>query len=141
MTENFNPQKRISYKEQVSRSIAWGHYFIFVNIILACLIGFTYVYAAPPTSSLISFFYLIITWLGHMSFLTVVCYLVIFFPLAFMGHFRYYRVLCVLIAVILHTILLFDIKIYLLVKIHLGLPSLNLIVRELDFGTATNKKL
>lgn len=138
MTENFNPQKRISYKEQVSRSIAWGHYFIFVNIILACLIGFTYVYAAPPTSSLISFFYLIITWLGHMSFLTVVCYLVIFFPLAFMGHFRYYRVLCVLIAVILHTILLFDIKIYLLVKIHLGLPSLNLIVRELDFDTGLN---
>lgn len=138
MTENFNPQKRISYKEQVSRSITWGHYFIFVNIILACLIGFSYVYAAPPTSSLLSFCYLIITWLGHMSFLTVVCYLVIFFPLAFMGHFSYYRVLCVLIAVILHTILLFDIKIYLLVKIHLGLPSINLIVRELDFDTGLN---
>ena len=107
MSENLNPLKRLSYKEQVSRSITWGHYFIFVNILLACLLGFSYVYAAPPTNNLLSFFYLIVTWLGHMSFLTVVVYLVVFFPLAFIGNFRYYRVLCVLIAVIAHTILLF----------------------------------
>ena len=138
MSENLNPLKRLSYKEQVSRSITWGHYFIFVNILLACLLGFSYVYAAPPTNNLLSFFYLIVTWLGHMSFLTVVVYLVVFFPLAFIGNFRYYRVLCVVIAVIAHTILLFDIKIYLLVKVHLSITAINLIVRELDFDTGLN---
>lgn len=138
MSENFNPLKRFSYKEQVSRAITWGHYFIFINILLACLLGFSYVYAAPPTTSFLSFFYLIVSWLGHMSFLTVVVYLVIFFPLAFIGNFRYYRVLCVCIAVIMHTILLFDIKIYLLVKVHLSMTAINLIVRELDFDTGLN---
>lgn len=138
MGENLNPLKRISYKEQVSRSITWGHYFIFINILLACLLGFSYVYAAPPTTSLLSFFYLLVSWLGHMSFLTVVIYLVLFFPLAFIGNFRYYRVLCVVIAVIAHTILLFDIKIYLMVKVHLSMTAINLIVRELDFDTGLN---
>ena len=138
MSENLNPLKRLSYKEQVSRSITWGHYFIFLNILLACLLGFSYVYAAPPTNNLLSFFYLIVTWLGHLSFLTVVVYLVVFFPLAFIGNFRYYRVLCVVIAVIAHTILLFDIKIYLLVKVHLSITAINLIVRELDFDTGLN---
>lgn len=65
----------------------------------------------------------------------MVVYLVIFFPLSFIGNFRYYRVLSVVIATIYHTILLFDIKIYLMVKVHLGVTALNLIVRELDFDT------
>lgn len=138
MSDKFNLKKRSSYKEQVSRSISWGHYFIFINMLLACFLGFGYVYAAPPTLSLLSFFYLIVTWLGHMSFLMVVSYLVIFFPLAFIGNFRAYRIIAVVVAVILHTCLLFDIKIYLLVKIHLSLAAINLILRELDFDTGLN---
>lgn len=136
--KTFDQRMRFSYKEQVSRSITWGHYFIFINILLACLLGVSYVYAAPPTNDFLSFFYLIVTWLGHMSFLTVVAYLVLFFPLSFIGNFRYYRVLCVCIAVIAHTILLFDIKIFLMVKVHLSMTAINLIVRELDFDTGLN---
>lgn len=138
MIENFNLLKRFSYKEQVSRSITWGHYFIFINILLSCLLGYSYVYAAPPANDFLSFFYLLVSWLGHMSFLTVVAYLVLLFPLAFIGNFRYYRVIAVAIAVVLHTILLFDIKIYLMVKVHLSMTALNLIVRELDFNTGLN---
>lgn len=138
MSDTFNIKKRSSYKEQVARSISWGHYFIFINMLFACFLGFGYVYAAPPTLSLLSFFYLIVTWLGHMSFLMVVSYLVIFFPLAFIGHFKAYRVIAVIVAIILHTCLLVDIKIYLLVKIHLSLAALNLILRELDFDTGLN---
>lgn len=137
MSDNLKGLK-FSYKEQVSRSILWGHYFIFLNILLSCLIGFAYVYAAPDTDSFISFFYLMVSWLGHMSFLTIVCYLVIFFPLAFIGNFRYYRVFSVIISVLIYTILLFDIKIFLLVKVHLGLPAINLIINELDFDTGLN---
>lgn len=138
MGVSFNPLKRFSYTEQVSRSLSWGHYFIFINILLSCFLGFGYVYAAPPASNFLSFLYLIITCLGHMSFLTIVVFLVVFFPLAFIGNFRYYRVLSVLIAVVWHTILLFDIKIYLMVKVHLSMTAINLIVRELDFDTGLN---
>lgn len=138
MGVSINPFKRFSYTEQVSRSLSWGHYFIFINILLSCFLGFGYVYAAPPASNFLSFLYLIITCIGQMSFLTIVVFLVIFFPLAFIGNFRYYRVLSVLIAVIWHTILLFDIKIYLMVKVHLSMTAINLIVRELDFDTGLN---
>ncbi|MCK0525702.1 DUF3413 domain-containing protein [Anaerobiospirillum sp. NML120449] len=138
MDAPFKPNKRFSYKEQVSRSISWGHYFIFLNILLSCFLGTGYVYSAPPAPDFLSFVYLIITCLGHMSFLTVVVFLVIFFPLSFIGNFRWYRVLSVVLAVIWHTLLLFDIKIYLMVKVHLSFTALNLIVRELDFDTGLN---
>lgn len=138
MGEHLNLLKRVSYKEQIARSISWGHYFIFLNILLACFVSFAYVYAAPPFQGVLSMIYMIVAWLGHMSFLTVVAYLVIFFPLAFIGNFRYYRVLAVIVASLLHTILLFDIKIFLMVKVHLSMTALNLIVRELDFDTGLN---
>ena len=138
MSANSQTRKHFSYKEQVSRSITWGHYFIFINILLSCLLGYGYVYAAPPTHDFLSYIYLHVSWLGHMSFLTVVAYLVLFFPLAFIGNYRIYRVLAVAIASVLHSILLFDLKIFLMVKVHLSFTALNLIVRELDFDTGLN---
>lgn len=138
MAVQLNPFKRFSYREQVSRSLSWGHYFIFINILLSCFLGFGYVYAAPPSPNFLSFVYLILTCLGHMSFLTIVVFLIIFFPLAFIGNFRYYRVLSVILAIICHTIVLFDIKIYLMVKVHLSYTAISLIVRELDFDTGLN---
>lgn len=138
MSDGKHSLKRFSYKEQVSRSITWGHYFIFVNMLLSCLLGLSYVYAAPPATDFLSFVYLVVTALGHMSFLAVVFYMVLLFPLAFIGNFRYYRVIAVILAVIGHTALLFDIKIYLAVKVHLSMTALNLIVRELDFNTGLN---
>ncbi len=138
MSDRKNSLKRFSYKEQVSRSITWGHYFIFVNMMLSCLLGLSYIYAAPPATNFLSFVYLVVTSFGHMSFLTVAFYMVLLFPLAFIGNFRYYRIIAVLLTVVGHTALLFDIKIFLGVKVHLSMTALNLIVRELDFNTGLN---
>lgn len=138
MAVQLNPFKRFSYREQVSRSLSWGHYFIFINILLSCFLGFGYVYAAPPSPNFLSFVYLVLTCLGHMSFLTIVVFLVIFFPLAFIGNFRYYRVLAVILAVVCHAVVLFDLKIYLMVKVHLSYTAINLILRELNFDTGLN---
>ena len=57
MGANSQSRKHFSYKEQVARSVTWGHYFIFINILLSCLLGYGYVYAAPPTHDFLSFFY------------------------------------------------------------------------------------
>ncbi|WP_295481753.1 DUF3413 domain-containing protein [uncultured Succinatimonas sp.] len=138
MSDSVNYLKNFSYKEQVSRSSLWGHHFLFLNVLLSLLIGLTYVYAAPSTDSFAAFFYLIVTWMGHMGFLAFVTYLIILFPLTFIGNFRYYRVFSVIIAILFHSILLFDAKLYLNVKIHLSLTALNLIFRELDFNTGLN---
>lgn len=130
--------KGYTYRELVSRSIAWGHYFLFFNILFAIFAGSAYVYAAPTTGSFVSFVYLLITWLGHMSFLAFVVYLVILFPLAFIGNYRYYRVLAVLVTIIFFIILLVDIKLYLTVRVHLSLMTLGLIFTQLDFNTGLN---
>ena len=113
MSDSVNYLKNFSYKEQVSRSSLWGHHFLFLNVLLSLLIGLTYVYAAPSTDSFAAFFYLIVTWMGHMGFLAFVTYLIILFPLTFIGNFRYYRVFSVIIAILFHSILLFDAKLYL----------------------------
>lgn len=140
MSEKLNLPKRskTSYTEQVARSISWGHYFIFLNIILLCIECSAYIYSAPSIDGFTAFFYLLLSWIGHSFFLSVVCYLVIFFPLAFIGNFRYYRVLSVIIAVLLHTVLLFDIKLYMAIRVHLGITAINLMVSGFDLHTGLN---
>lgn len=127
-----------TYREQVARSINWGHYFLFFNLLFAIVAGSAYVYAAPSTGSFIAFVYLLCSWLGHMAFLGCVVYLVVLFPLSFIGNYRYYRVFSVLIAVLLFALLLFDIKLYLNVRVHLSAMALNLIFTRLDFNTGLN---
>lgn len=127
-----------TYKEQVSRSISWGHHFLFLNILLAILAGSSYVYAAPAADSFTAFCYLFVTLFGHMSFLCCVLYLLWFFPLSFIGNFRWYRVISVLSAVLIFAVLLFDIKLYLAVRVHISFTVLQLIFTQLDFNTGLN---
>ncbi len=138
MDKQLFSSSNFSYKEQVSRSTSWGHRFLFLNIILTCLIGTAYVYAAPETESFIAFCYLLVTWLGHLSFVDFIVYLVILFPLTFIGNFKLYRTLSVIIAVIAQTILLIDAKLFLVVKAHLSLQVIGLMLRDLDFNTGLN---
>lgn len=127
-----------SYKEQVSRSNSWGHHFLFLNILLSILIGSVYVYAAPHTDSFISFIYLIITWLGQMSFLAFLIYLIILFPLSFIGNYHLYKWLSIIIAIIAFTLLLVDAKMFLSARVHISFVVLSLIFGDLDFKTGLN---
>ncbi len=127
-----------SYKEQISRTNIWGHHFLFLNIIFAIFIGSAYVYAAPHTDSFISFFYLLITWLGQMSFLAFLVYLIIFFPLSFIGNYRLYRVLAVILAILCFTLLLVDVKLFLSARVHISTTVLGLMFADLDFKTGLN---
>lgn len=130
--------KIYSYKEMVSRSISFGHYFLLFNCALSIFIGTAYTFSAINNDSFISFIYLILTNIGHMSFLTFIVFLIILFPLAFIGNFRYYRILSVVILCIFHMLLLVDAKLYLYVKAHLSLSVLNIVISDLDFDTGLN---
>lgn len=135
---SLNFSKIFSYREQVARSSAWGHHFLFLNLILSSVIGFVYLYAAPDTSTFLSFTYLLASWLGQMCFLSCVVYLVLLFPLSFIGSFKIFRVLAVIIAVLGDAVLLFDVKLYLAAKVHLSAPVLHLMFKDLDFSTGLN---
>lgn len=125
-------------KEQILRSSTWGHHFFFLNAILAIVISFSYVYAAPHTESLSAFIYLLATWLGQSCFLAFLAFLILFFPLTFIGNFKLYRVLSVIFAFLLHCLLLIDAKIFLTVKVHITWMVTSLILRDLDFNTGLN---
>lgn len=138
MAGTLNFSKLFSYREQLSRSSVWGHHFLFLNLILSSVIGFVYFYAAPDTGSFLGFFYLLCSWLGQMCFLTFVVYLLLLFPLSFIGSYRAYRPLCVVIAVLGDAVLLFDVKLYLAAKVHISAPVFSLMFKDLDFYTGLN---
>lgn len=131
---HFNPLT----KEQILRSSIWGHHFFFLNVLLAIVISTAYVYAAPHTESLSSFVYLLVTWLGQSCFLAFIVFLLLFFPLTFIGNFKVYRVVSVILAILLHCLLLVDAKIFLTVKVHITWMVTSLILRDLDFNTGLN---
>ncbi len=135
MTSN---QQKFLIKEQTLRSTTWGHHFIFLNCILAIIISFAYVYAAPQTESFISFTYLGTTWLGQISFLAFLAFLIIFFPLTFIGNFKVYRATSMILAFLSHCILLIDAKIFLTLKVHLTWSVVSLMLRDLNFKTGLN---
>ena len=131
-------QNQFLTKEQTIRSTTWGHHFIFLNCLLAILSGFAYVYGAPQTESFISFVYLIATWLGQISFLVFLCFLIFFFPLTFIGNFKVYRIISIVVAFLLHILLLVDAKLFLSLKVHLSWSVVSLMIRDLTFNTGLN---
>ena len=134
MFKKFNPL----LKEQVLRSSTWGHHFIFLNGLLAIFIGLVYLYGAPKTDGFIPFIYLVVTWLGQLSFLAFLLFLIIFFPLTFIGSFRWYRIISTVLAIIMHVLLLVDAKLFLTIKAHLSWTVCSLMLRDLDFNTGLN---
>lgn len=134
MFKKFNPL----LKEQVLRSSTWGHHFIFLNGLLAIFIGLVYLYGAPKTEGFVPFIYLVVTWLGQLSFLAFLSFLIIFFPLTFIGSFRWYRIISIALAVIMHLLLLVDAKLFLSIKAHLSWTVCSLMLRDLDFNTGLN---
>ncbi len=131
-------QNKFLMKEQTIRSTTWGHHFIFLNCLLAILTGFTYVYCSPGTESFISFSYLLVTWLGQISFLSFLAFLIFFFPLTFIGNFKVYRIISIIAAVLLHCLLLVDAKLFLSLKVHLSWSVVSLMIRDLTFNTGLN---
>lgn len=135
---SFNLGNYFTYKDEVSRTISWGHWFLFLNIFLALVIGCCYLYDASKPSTGLGFFYLIISWLGHFSCLVFIFYLVLFFPLSFIGSLKCYRVLAVCLSVILFIVLLIDVKLYQSIKIHLNISVLGLFFEQEGFSTGLN---
>ncbi len=73
-----------TYGERVSRLVSWGgHWFSFFNIVAAMLIGTRYIAQSPWPETLLGQAYLVLSWLGHFSFLVFALYLLILFPLTF----------------------------------------------------------
>ncbi len=135
---NFQLNNYFTYKDEVSRTISWGHWFMFLNIFIALLIGCGYLYDAPRPSTVLGLLYLIISWLGHFSCIVFLVYLVLFFPLSFIGSLKWYRVLAITLSVVGFLILLVDVKLYQAIKTHINTSVLDLFFEQEGFSTGLN---
>ncbi|MEV3823242.1 DUF3413 domain-containing protein [Aeromonas dhakensis] len=116
MVETGNP-----YRDNVSRLITWGHWFSFFNIILAMLIATRYLGAISWPSTTLGVTYLIISWIGHFSFLSFVTYLLTIFPLSFvLPREKPLRFISAIIATLALVLLLIDTQVFQLFKFHLN---------------------
>ena len=116
MVETGNP-----YRDNVSRLITWGHWFSFFNIILAMLIATRYLGAISWPSTTLGVTYLIISWIGHFSFLSFVTYLLTIFPLSFvLPKEKLLRFISAIIATLALVLLLIDTQVFQLFKFHLN---------------------
>ncbi|MGO1192125.1 DUF3413 domain-containing protein [Vibrio casei] len=110
-----------SYGERVSRLVSWGHWFAFFNIILAMLIGTSFIAQSPWPETFLGQAYLIISWIGHFSFLVFALYILILFPLTFIIPSRkLLRLISVCFATICLTLLLLDSQAYQKLHLHLN---------------------
>ena len=121
MNEIFAKNASIQYRENVSRLISWGHWFLFFNILLGMLIAIRFIIATPWPTTGLGQFYLLVSWIGHFGFIGFILFLLTIFPLTFIcTNQRLLRSLSILIAAAIQTLLLIDTQVYHLLKFHLN---------------------
>lgn len=109
------------HDDRTSQIVSWGHWFALFNIFLVIILGSRYLFIADWPQTLLGRFYAIISCIGHFSFLTFIAYLILLFPLSFFIHSsKWQRIIAVIVATIAITILLIDIEIFSIFRMHLN---------------------
>ena len=109
------------YREDVSRLISWGHWFMLFNIILAMLIAMRYIITNPWPATGLGQLYLLVSWIGHFGYVGFICFLLTIFPLTFVfSNQKILRTIAILISSSIMSLLLIDTQIYQLLKFHIS---------------------
>lgn len=118
-------------RQRVSRLVSWGHWFAFYNILVALVIASIYVFAEPLPDSLIGQIYLVMNWLGHISFLTFIGFVIFVIPLCYLiNNSRFVKGLSSGFAALGQAILAFDALLYNRTGVHISLQASDIVVDE-----------
>ncbi|MFC3120096.1 DUF3413 domain-containing protein [Agaribacter flavus] len=118
-------------RKQINANVSWGHWFAFANIFIAIGIASIYLFSTPIADTPISFLYLITTWLGHTSFITFLCFVIIILPLCYqLTNTRILRAVASTVSAIGLALLAFDALIYNKTGFHISFSSAALIRSE-----------
>ncbi|MCL1136984.1 DUF3413 domain-containing protein [Shewanella pneumatophori] len=105
-------QKQIG-RDRVSRLVSWGHWFAFINGLLAIIVGYRYLDTIGLPESFIGWGYLVISTIGHFSFLAFMVYLVLIFPITLiLPYSKILRGYAAIVATLSLCLLLYDTVIY-----------------------------
>lgn len=121
LLQSLLPVNSRQYREETSQRIAWGHWFVLFNIVLALLISSRYAFNADWPNTLFGKLYFFISLFGHFSFVIAALYLLLIFPMSFLvQNQRVFRGLSVIFATIGMTILLVDTEVFKRFYLHLS---------------------
>ncbi|WP_133408631.1 DUF3413 domain-containing protein [Parashewanella tropica] len=108
----FERKKQLG-RDKVSNLINWGHWFAFINGLLAMLIGWRYIASIGEPETLISITYLSLYTLGQFTFLAFIVYLVFIFPITiFLPYSRILRGFAAIVATAGLCTLIYDTVVY-----------------------------
>ncbi|MBQ4862916.1 DUF3413 domain-containing protein [Pseudoalteromonas sp. MMG013] len=127
---NLSPQNPFSSK--ASQLLSWGHWFTFANIGLVLLISSSYLFADKSPTTLLGWFYMLITWVSHTSFITFSAFVLTIFPLSMVFPYpRHIRGMAAILATLGIALLSLDAFVYYKLGYHLNFSSLSDIVSVL----------
>jgi membrane-anchored protein YejM (alkaline phosphatase superfamily) len=118
-------------RQQITRQVAWGHWFALANILMAIVISSVYLFATPMADTPLSFIYMLLTWFGHTSFVTFLVFVVLILPLCYqVTNMRALRGACAVISAVGLALLAFDALIYNNTGFHISFSSAALLRSE-----------
>ncbi|RXE99003.1 DUF3413 domain-containing protein [Pseudoalteromonas sp. PS5] len=136
---NLTPHSPFSSK--ASQLLSWGHWFTFANIGLVLLISSVYLFADKAPSTFVGWFYMLITWISHTSFITFCAFVLTIFPLSLVFPYpRHIRGMAAFIATLGIVVLTIDAFVYLQLGYHINpssLPDIFVLLWETLVGSST----
>lgn len=124
----FNESPR---RKQINELVAWGHWFTLANIIIALVISSVYLLSSPISGTAISITYMMVTWFGHISFITFFGFILLLLPFCYMiKQVRLLKTLGSVIASIGLALLAFDALLFNKTGFHISFSSAELLKSE-----------
>ena len=117
------------FASKANQLLSWGHWFTFANIGLALIISLGYLAADTSPTTLMGSLYLVLNWVGHISFLTFMAFVLTIFPLSLVFPYpRHIRGMAAILATLGASLLALDAFIYFNLGYHLSLSALEQII-------------
>ncbi len=124
-----NLSTQSQFASKASKLLSWGHWFTFSNILLALIISLAYLIADDAPNTLMGQLYLALNWVGHIGFLTFLCFVLTIFPLSLIFPYpRHIRGMAAIIATFGMTLLAFDAYVYVNLGYHINMSAIEQIV-------------
>lgn len=115
----------------IIQHVSWGHWFALANIIIATIISSVYLLSSPIADTPISAVYLLLTWLGHTSFITFLGFIIFILPCCYqITHAKTLKSIASVIAAIGLALLAFDALLYNKTGFHISFSSAELLRDE-----------
>jgi hypothetical protein len=117
------------FSSKASQLLSWGHWFTFANICLALVISLAYLFADTSPDTTMGSIYMILTWLGHVGFITFLGFVLTIFPLSLVFPYpRHIRGMAAILATFGASLMAFDAYVFYNLGYHLSTSALPQII-------------